>query len=70
MRLREVRLTILPQAPQLAGSVSRSVHAPPHKVSPAGQAETVTVAVTVIVVTGVGTVMVVAVMPQHEHALL
>lgn len=60
----------MPHAPQLLGSVARLWHAPLHKVSAAGQVLTVTVAVTVTVVTGVGTVMVVAVMPQHEHALL
>jgi hypothetical protein len=63
-------LTELPQEPQLLGSVRRFSHEAPQRVSPAGQAETVTVAVTVVVVVGVATVMVVAVTPQQEQALL
>jgi hypothetical protein len=56
----------------LFGSVLRVSQEVPQRVLPGGQTETVTVAVTVVVVvvTGVGAVVVRAVMPQHEQALL
>jgi len=65
-------LTTFPQAPQLFGSVLTASQEDPHKTWPGGQLEAVTVAVTVVVVvvTGVGAVSVLAVMPQHEQALL
>ncbi len=65
-------LTTFPQAPQLFGSVLTSAQDDPQSSSPTEQADTVTVAVTVevVVVTGVGAVVVEAVMPQHEQALL
>lgn len=42
----------------------------PHVMALSGQTDTVAVALTVAVLTGVATVMVAAVMPQHEQALL
>jgi hypothetical protein len=52
--------------------VARASQVDPHRVLPVGQVEIVIVDVTVVVVvvTGVGAVVVLAVMPQHEQALL
>ena len=59
-----------PQPPQLFGSLSTFTQEEPHFVSPVGQTDTVAVTVTVVVVTGLGAVVVMAVMPQQEQALL
>jgi hypothetical protein len=63
---------VMPQAPQLVFEVVKSWQVAPHCVSPAGQTDTVAVAVTVVVVVvrGVGAVVVIAVTPQQEQALL
>jgi hypothetical protein len=61
---------LTPQAPQLSFDVFRLKQAEPHCVSPVGQTEAVRVTVTVVVVTGVGAVVVCAVIPQQEQALL
>ena len=63
-------LTALPHAPQLLGSAWRLKHEVPHVELPAGQTDVIAVAVTVVVVTGVEAVVVLAVMPQQEQALL
>jgi hypothetical protein len=62
----------LPQAPQLESEEVKSSQELPHSASPAGQADAVAVAVTVmvVVVTGVAAVVVMAVTPQQEQALL
>jgi hypothetical protein len=62
----------LPQAPQLEFEVAKFWQELPHSASPAGQTDTVAVAVTVVVVvvTGVGAVVVMALTPQQEQALL
>lgn len=57
-------------APQFPGSTWRLKHEVPHFVSPTGQTDTVAVTVTVVLVTGVEAVVVPAVMPQQEQALL
>lgn len=62
--------TTFPHVPQLCGSVWRLKHEVPHFVSPVGQTDAVAVTVTVIVVTGVGAMVVTAVTPQQEQALL
>lgn len=63
-------LTALPHTPQFFGSTWRLKHEVPQFVSLTGQTDAVAVTVTVVVVTGVEAVVVLAVMPQQEQALL
>lgn len=62
--------TVFPQEPQLLASTAVLTQEAPHSVRLTGHAVAVAVTVRVVVVTGAATVVVLAVMPQHEQALL
>jgi hypothetical protein len=62
--------TTFPHEPQLFGSLWRLKHEIPHSASPVGHTDAVAVTVAVVVVTGVRAVVVMAVIPPQEQAIL